>query len=95
MKKAELIQCGNIGMVRDKATSQLNAQTQDFAWDNHNIRITVNQDNTLLAITNEKGTELKTSLEGLKLGTNILNNYLTIFTTLGTKFTFKFTNAIF
>jgi hypothetical protein len=69
MKKAELIQCGNIGMVRDKSISKLNGEQQEFAYDNHNIRITCNNGDTLLSVTNEKGTEQKIELNGTLLGT--------------------------
>jgi hypothetical protein len=40
--QANLIQCTNLGMVRDKSISQLNPEQAEFAYDNRNIRITVN-----------------------------------------------------
>ena len=47
------------GLRRDN--HQIRQETK-FLWDAHNIRITNREDNTLLSITNEKGTsnELKT-----------------------------------
>lgn len=80
MKKAEIIQCGNIGMIRDKAISKLNGEQQEFAFDNHNIRITVNDTNTELTITNEKGTKHLHNLQGAVLGTCVINNNLILFT---------------
>ena len=40
------------GMKRDYSASKADPQ---FAFENHNIRITTREDKTLLSITNEKG----------------------------------------
>lgn len=75
------------GMQRDLTVSKFNAE---FAFDAQNIRITARDNNTLLSITNEKGNKeviLKDSnnsvvtLQGTVIGYNVLNNYLTLFTT--------------
>lgn len=42
----------NKGMVKDYSISK---QLDEYAFDNFNIRITPNEDNTGLSITNEKG----------------------------------------
>ena len=75
------------GMQRDLTVSKFNPE---FAFDTQNIRITARDNNTLLSITNEKGNKeiiLKDSngsvvtLQGTVIGYNVLNNYLTLFTT--------------
>lgn len=75
------------GMQRDLTVSKFNPE---FAFDAQNIRITARDNNTLLSITNERGNKeitLKDSngsvvtLQGTVIGYNVLNNYLTLFTT--------------
>lgn len=75
------------GMQRDLTVSKFNSE---FAFDAQNIRITARDNNTLLSITNEKGNKeitLKDSngstvtFQGTVIGYNVLNNYLTLFTT--------------
>lgn len=75
------------GMQRDLTVSKFNPE---FVFDAQNIRITARDHNTLLSITNEKGNKeiiLKDSngsivtLQGTVIGYNVLNNYLTLFTT--------------
>lgn len=75
------------GMQRDLTVSKF---SPEFAFDAQNIRITARDNNTLLSITNEKGNKeiiLKDSngsvvtLQGTVIGYNVLNNYLTLFTT--------------
>lgn len=75
------------GIQRDLTVSKFNSE---FAFDAQNIRITARDHNTLLSITNEKGNKeiiLKDSsgsivtLQGTVIGYNVLNNYLTLFTT--------------
>ena len=75
------------GMQRDLTVSKFNSE---FAFDAQNIRITARENNSLLSITNEKGNNeiiLKdknnsvVTLEGTVIGYNVLNNYLTLFTT--------------
>lgn len=78
------------GMQRDASPSKFN---KEFAYENRNIRITCNDDNTLLSCTNEKGhlpltllnkthgwTTQQHYLPGKCIGQNVLNNYLTLFT---------------
>lgn len=73
------------GLQRDLARSKFNPE---FAFDARNIRITARENNTLLSVTNEKGTKeliLKSpsgeviSVEGTLIGYNVLNEYLTLF----------------
>ena len=59
----------------------------EFLWDAHNIRLTTRGNNTLLAVTNEKGTaKIKTDdnneglIKGKYLGHCVLNNILIVFT---------------
>lgn len=75
------------GIQRDLTVSKFNPE---FAFDAQNIRITARDNNTLLSITNERGNKeiiLKDSngsvvtLQGTVIGYNVLNNYLTLFTT--------------
>jgi hypothetical protein len=66
--QANLIDCTNLGMVRDTAISKVSGDKAEFAYDNRNIRITVNQDNTALSVTNEKGTERTLVINGVLLG---------------------------
>ena len=42
----------NIGMLRDRSISKADNQ---FAFENHNIRITARDKDTLLSVTNERG----------------------------------------
>lgn len=51
-KKVEL---RNKGMSQDMSISK---EIQEFAFENHNIRIQATDDNTLLAITNIKGPKI-------------------------------------
>ena len=55
----------------------------NILYDAHNIRLTAREDDTLLAITNERGTLDLGSIvcEGTYLGHCLLNNYLVVFTT--------------
>lgn len=66
------------GMKRDSHPIK---QEGKFLWDAHNIRITNREDNTLLSITNEKGTsnELKT-FQGSYVGHCVIGKYLIVFT---------------
>lgn len=71
------------GMQRDPAISK---QKAEFLWDAHNIRLTAREQDTLLAMTNEKGTTrlLKdVIINGKYLGHAVLNNYLVLFTING------------
>ena len=75
------------GMQKDLAVSKFN---NEFAFDIQNLRITAKEDTTLLSITNEKGNKEMEILDinnksfnisGTIIGYNILNNYVTLFTT--------------
>lgn len=75
-------------MNRDLAVS---AFSPDFAFENKNLRLSTNEDNTLLSWVNEKGTLLldiyaedtnnKITLNGTCIGTAVLNDYLVLFST--------------
>ena len=66
------------GMRRDNHQIK---QDGKFLWDAHNIRITNREDNTLLSLTNEKGT-LSTGLtfREFYVGHCVLGKYLIVFT---------------
>lgn len=75
------------GIQRDLTISRFSSE---FAFDAQNIRLTARENNTLLSITNEKGNkeiEIKNTdgnpivIVGAVIGYNVLNNYLTLFTT--------------
>ena len=74
------------GMTRDLVVSKFNPE---FAYECKNIRITARENSTLLAVTNEKGNkeipiisnELPLQVLGTLIGYNVLNNYVTLFTT--------------
>ena len=75
------------GMQRDLTISKFNP---NFCFEANNIRLTARDGDNLLSVTNEKGTKeltLKstsgevTSVEGTLIGYNVLNEYLTLFTT--------------
>lgn len=66
------------GMRRDNHQIK---QDSKFLWDAHNIRLTNRDDNTLLSITNEKGTSHPLcTLDGQYVGHCVLDKYLVIFT---------------
>ena len=74
------------GMQKDFSASKFNSE---FIFDAMNIRITAINGNTLMSVTNEKGTKelpLKNNgniinIEGTIIGYNTLNNYIILFTT--------------
>lgn len=73
------------GMCRDNSISNLNAT---LAYECNNIRITARDSNTLLSVTNERGTKrmidsLGNNIEimGTILGFTVLNEYIVIFST--------------
>mgnify|MGYP003083169899 CR=1 FL=1 len=71
------------GMQRDPAISK---QKAEFLWDAKNIRLTAREQDTLLAMTNEKGTTRLLNgvvINGKYLGHAVLNNYLVLFTISG------------
>lgn len=67
------------GMQRDLSISK---QKPEFLWDAHNIRLTAREGDTMLSITNEKGTSeiSNVSFAGKFLGYCVLDNYLVVFT---------------
>ncbi len=66
------------GMRRDNHQIR---QDGKFLWDAHNIRLTNREDNTLLSITNEKGTsEELITFQGYYVGHCVLGKYLVVFT---------------
>lgn len=68
------------GMNRDLSESSCNPQ---FSYENYNIRITPTDDNTLLSLTNERGTlklDKSTDIKGKLLGACTLDSSLIIFT---------------
>lgn len=84
--EARQIQCDNIGMNRDNAISALGKDKSgitNFAFENFNIRIMANNDNTAMAVTNEKSTKAEltgpSALPGVFLGGCKLNSYLVLF----------------
>ena len=75
------------GMTRDLTVSKFNPE---FAYECKNIRITARDNSTLLTVTNERGNSelsILTSngnplqVQGTLIGYNVLNNYVTLFTT--------------
>lgn len=71
----------NKGMNRDLSISEVGKSS---AYDNHNIRITARDHDTLLSITNERGNKelsLVGTIHGDLIGWNVLNDHLVIFTT--------------
>mgnify|MGYP001416350904 FL=1 len=75
------------GMTRDLTVSKFNPE---FAYECKNIRITARDNSTLLTVTNERGNSELSILTsngnplqvlGTLIGYNVLNNYVTLFTT--------------
>ena len=71
------------GMQRDLAASAFNSE---FAYENKNIRIITNEDNTLYSLVNEKGTKLVNingidSIKGVVIGEATIDDELILFTT--------------
>lgn len=75
----------NMGMNRDLSISKAENK---FAFENFNIRITENEKNSLLSITNEKGNRRVGDfyIPGCVLGYCVVNKYAVIFTTEGEGF---------
>lgn len=83
----KIAQFGNRGMQQDTSISKA---SNEFAFENRNIRITAINGDTLLSVTNEKGPkkiDIKNKsnetcqLEGTYLGSYVLNKYIVVFTT--------------
>ena len=67
------------GLRRDNHPIRQDAK---FLWDAHNIRFTARDDNTLLSMTNERGTEPidTVDIKGLYVGHCIIGEYIIVFT---------------
>lgn len=73
----------NLGMNRDLSVSKAG---ESSAYENRNIRIVARDHNTLLTVTNERGTKelnLNGIIEGELVGWNVLNNHIILFTHKG------------
>lgn len=70
-----------VGLQRDLSISK---QKPEFLYDARNIRFTARENNTLMAITNEKGTTKlnEVNITGKYLGHCVINKYVVIFTHL-------------
>lgn len=74
----------NKGMNRDTSISKTG---ESSVYENYNIRITATDHDTLLSVTNERGTKaitLSSTIEGELVGWNVLNEYIILFTVSGT-----------
>ena len=74
-----LAQCVNKGMQRDYS---MDKASQEFAYENRNIRITTNGSNSFLSVTNEKSTiecTLDRYIEGVILGNATIGDYIILF----------------
>lgn len=67
------------GMRRDNHPIK---QKEEFLWDALNIRLTNKEDDTLLSVTNEKGTKKALELAGQYVGHCIVGKYLVVFTAI-------------
>lgn len=68
----------NRGMSRDLSVSKTGEAS---AYENHNIRITAKDHDTLLSVTNERGNKeiVLPNLPGTLVGWNVLNNHIILF----------------
>lgn len=55
-------------------------QPTEFLWGAHNVRITNREDNSMFAVTNEKGNTPIIYMDGKILGYHIIGEYLIVFT---------------
>lgn len=80
----KIFELKNKGMLRDLSISK---SSNEYAYDNRNIRITPLDHDTLLSISNERGPKKvnNITLTGTPLGHCVLNRYLIVFTTDGQK----------
>ena len=72
--KMNITQCVNKGMQRDYS---IDKASQEFAYENKNIRITTTGDESFLSITNEKSTKKIYTLneDEIILGSCNIRNY--------------------
>lgn len=75
--EAKSVVLQNKGMRQDESISK---STNEYAYENYGIRITGEQDNTALSVTNEKGPKKIHSLEGVYLGHCCVGSYIVVFT---------------
>lgn len=79
MQKKQII-LKNKGMNRDTSVSKVDGSS---AFENRNIRIIARDDDTLLTVTNERGTKelnVGVNFPGDLVGWNVLNNHVILFT---------------
>lgn len=84
----DIAQCVNKGMQRDYS---MDKASQEFAYENKNIRITTTGSNSFLSVTNEKSTEFIMNLSKdnnnnasvYVLGSASIGNYIVVFTKEG------------
>lgn len=77
------------GMNRDLSISKTN---NEYSYENHNLRIDVNQDNNLLTLTSESSTERVINIEGVILGHAVIEDSAIIFAKGEEDFIYKFYN---
>lgn len=77
--KAHLFPLQNRGMARDNSISKTE---EGLVFENRNIRLTANEHDTLLSVTNERGNRKVEGLSfsGTLLGWNVLDRYIILFT---------------
>ena len=78
MEKKQIV-LKNRGMNRDTSVSKVDGSS---AYENHNIRIIAREEDTLLTVTNERGTKqviLPDVIPGNLIGWNVLNNHIILF----------------
>lgn len=67
------------GMSQDLDNSKFSKK--DFSFENYNIRITNNNDESLMSITNELGNIKESTVDGIIIGVQEIGNKVVIFTT--------------
>ena len=91
--KVDFAQCVNKGMQRDYS---MDKSSQEFAYENKNIRITTTGDNTFLSVTNEKSTtpvNIEYPAAGIKgtiLGSVVIGDYLIVFSKADFDYIYRF-----
>lgn len=77
--EAKIVEFKNRGMFQDTSVSK---SSNEFAFENRNIRITPIKDDTLFSVTNEKGPlYLDMELAGKFIGKCLFDDYVILFTT--------------
>ena len=91
--KVDFAQCVNKGMQRDYS---MDKSSQEFAYENKNIRITTTGDNTFLSVANEKSTtpvNIEYPAAGIKgtiLGSVVIGDYLIVFSKADLDYIYRF-----